>query len=442
MHSFLSPSPSPSCEPWNVPKPLHASKASTRSQALAPVKPLGIYIHWPFCQWKCPYCDFNSHVRLQVDEEAWRSALIKELHGYKNYASSHNVHSIFFGGGTPSLMTPETVEALIETTHKIFPMASLPEITLEANPSSVETQKLRDFKHAGINRISLGVQALDAEALVFLGRRHSLKEAQEALNSTASLYSNFTFDLIYARPHQTVASWEQELKQALDFGSPHVSLYQLTIEPRTAFATRYGRGEFSLPSEEESAVLYERTQMLTEQKGLLGYEISNYARPDFQCRHNLVYWTYQDYIGIGPGAHGRLSGTDQTGTNQKQALKNYALPETWLQKVQVQGHGVETCIALSPQEEREESLLMGLRLWKGLSREHLETVWGKEITSSLFHSSTVHWLQDMGYLCSSPGLLKPTLKGMLCLNRVVEELSGVLSPFPLCAITPHDSDAC
>ncbi len=268
------------------------------------MKPLGLYIHWPFCLSKCPYCDFNSHVRESVHQERWRTALLKELQTVAQGQKESLLTSIFFGGGTPSLMEPETVSALIEMARTLFTMSDTIEITLEANPSTVEAHRFKSFCDAGVNRLSLGVQSLDDSALSFLGRRHSAREALKALDIAASYFPRFSFDLIYALPHQTLESWKKELLEALTYANGHLSLYQLTIEPQTAFAARFKRGEQMTPDEDHAALLYELTEDMMHKAGLPPYEVSNYAAFSQECQHNLLYWNFEDYIGVGPGAHG------------------------------------------------------------------------------------------------------------------------------------------
>jgi putative oxygen-independent coproporphyrinogen III oxidase len=322
----------------------------------------GVYIHWPFCKSKCPYCDFNSHVRERIDEARWRQALLAELDAAAVNLPGRHVSSIFFGGGTPSLMEPQTVAALIERVARHWDCDGT-EITLEANPTSVEAARFRDLRAAGVNRVSLGVQALDDASLRFLGRGHDSAQAHAALDLAATHFPRFSFDLIYARPGQTVAAWESELRAAIALAGDHLSVYQLTIEAGTAFATAHARGDFVLPDEETQGALYEVTQDLLGAAGLPSYEISNHARPGGECRHNLVYWQYGDYLGTGPGAHGRL-----TIDGRKCATRNFRAPETWLQAVEAKGSGSEEVTALAAEEHRDELLMMGLRLAEGVAR--------------------------------------------------------------------------
>jgi len=325
------------------------------------VVPLALYVHWPFCRSKCPYCDFNSHVREAVDQERWRRALLAELDHYAQDTAGRRLTSIFFGGGTPSLMPPASVAAVIEAAARHFRFAADIEITLEANPTSAEASVFAGFAAAGVNRLSLGVQALDDASLQFLGRQHSAAEALAALALARAAVPRFSFDLIYARPGQRPADWAAELRRALDEGAEHLSLYQLTLEQNTVFHAQARRGELALPPEPLQAALYEMTQETLQAAGLPAYEISNHARPGAECRHNLVYWRAQDYLGIGPGAHGRL-----TLGGEKWATRQHRAPEAWLDRVERDGHATRTREALSPPQRAEEALLMGLRLAEGV----------------------------------------------------------------------------
>lgn len=377
------------------------------------MKPLGLYIHWPFCLSKCPYCDFNSHVREKIDQKRWKAALLRELEHAAQHQQNRHLVSIFFGGGTPSLMEPDTVAALLETTKSLFHTDKDIEITLEANPNTVEAERFKGFFEAGINRLSLGVQSLDDRALSFLGRRHSAQDALKALDVATTYFSRFSFDLIYARPHQTPESWKRELLEALSFAKGHLSLYQLTIEPQTVFATRFLRGEKMTLEDDPAAFLYEMTEELMRGAGLPPYEVSNYAQPSQECRHNLLYWNFNDYIGIGPGAHGRISSE-----GKKWATSRYKAPETWLETVETQGNGLQISQLLSPLERLHELTLMGLRLTKGLDIARIF-----EETSLELHQA--YRLQDLDLL-EKEGLLKrsnthliPTFEGRLRLNSLI-----------------------
>ena len=316
-----------------------------------------LYIHWPFCLAKCPYCDFNSHVRSGVDTSAWEAALLADMRFEAELAADEPLESIFFGGGTPSLMPSELVARLLAEAELLWGFAPDTEITLEANPSSVETGNFGALAEAGVNRVSLGVQALDDDVLQFLGRLHDAKEALVALETAQRHFKRVSFDLIYAHPGQSEAQWHQELSRALEFGTGHLSLYQLTIEPQTRFATDVRRAIFTPLDDERAADLYIQTQEMTKAAGLPAYEISNHARPGEESRHNLTYWRYRDYVGIGPGAHGRR-GAMSTLRHKK--------PENYLAAVARQGHGLQEKRALSRSEQASEALLMGLRLAEGV----------------------------------------------------------------------------
>ncbi|WP_439547083.1 radical SAM family heme chaperone HemW [Sandarakinorhabdus sp.] len=339
--SFPTPSPSP--EP-------QASEAQREGR-------VALYVHWPFCVTKCPYCDFNSHVRASVDQAQWQAALITDLAYEAARLPGRRLASIFFGGGTPSLMPPATVAAIIEAAAAHWPPEGDIEITLEANPSSVEAARFAGFAAAGVNRLSLGVQALDDDALKLLGRPHDVAAALAALDVAQAMFSRVSFDLIYDRPGMTRESWQAELARAIGFGTSHLSLYQLTIEPGTRFAALHARGQLVMPDEDASADLFALTQETTASAGIPAYEISNHARPGQQSRHNLVYWRYGDYAGIGPGAHGRREGM---------ATLRRKKPEAWLASIADAGHGMESEAPLTIKERTSEALVMGLRLAEGL----------------------------------------------------------------------------
>ncbi len=321
---------------------------------------LALYIHWPFCKFKCPYCDFNSHVRERINHPDWRDAYLREMRFYSEKTGVRQIESIFFGGGTPSLMEPETVAAIINEADKLWGLPATAEITLEANPTSVEAEKLRGFKAAGVNRVSLGVQSLRDADLKKLGRQHSAAEAVAAVKLAAQIFDRFSFDLIYARPDQSLADWKRELAEALGLGAGHMSLYQLTIEEGTQYHTLHQRGDLVTPSEDVCADMYELTQEMMDAKGLSAYEISNHARAGEESRHNLVYWRYGDYAGIGPGAHGRL-----TIDNDKWATRAHRAPDVWLKRVDENGHGAHPFEKIDAAERGREALLMGLRLKEG-----------------------------------------------------------------------------
>ncbi|HEY4344076.1 MAG TPA: radical SAM family heme chaperone HemW, partial [Parvibaculum sp.] len=337
----------------------------------------GVYVHWPFCLSKCPYCDFNSHVVANVDQRQWAEALSRELAHMRELAGPRHVSSIFFGGGTPSLMDVATVDAVLTQIAKLWTVDSDVEISLEANPTSVEAERFRGYRAAGVNRLSLGVQSLDDKQLKFLGRLHSADEALAAIGLAREIFPRLSFDLIYARPGQTAEEWARELRMALAHAADHLSLYQLTIEEGTAFARLYERGAFKLPEEEDAATLYRLTGDIAAEAGLSAYEVSNYARPDAECRHNLVYWRYGDYVGVGPGAHGRITTSD--GRLATAALK---APGAWLASVEAHGHGLEVSDPVSASEQGDEMMLMGLRLEEGVSLARYERLTGKALETT------------------------------------------------------------
>ncbi|HUC17160.1 MAG TPA: radical SAM family heme chaperone HemW [Acetobacteraceae bacterium] len=378
--------------------------------------PLALYIHWPFCRAKCPYCDFNSHVRERIPEARFAASLLAELEFEAARLGPRPLSSIFFGGGTPSLMAPETVSALIAAAIRFFPPLPDLEITLEANPTSVEQEKLAAIRAAGVNRLSLGVQSLDEKALLFLGRQHSAKEARKALAAARAIFSRVSFDLIYARPWQTPSEWRAELGEALGFGCDHLSLYQLTIEPGTPFASRYQRGEIALPAPETQAALYEATAEEAARHGLLPYEISNYARPGAESRHNLAYWRYGDYAGIGPGAHGRVTlGASLLATRRHRA------PESWATHVEKSGHGTVEEEVLDAPTRAREMLLMGLRLAEGIDPFRFTARTGIALTDAL-EPDALEALLAAGYLTRSGENLAATETGRLRLDSLLPML--------------------
>jgi len=379
---------------------------------------LGVYVHWPFCLSKCPYCDFNSHVRERIDEARWRAALLAEIDRAAPRFAGRQIATIFFGGGTPSLMQPATVAAVIDRLAAHWPLEPDVEITLEANPTSVEAGRFAGFRTAGVNRVSLGVQALDDKALRFLGRGHDAAQARAALALAAQHFPRFSFDLIYARPGQSAQAWADELRDALTLAGDHLSVYQLTIEHGTAFASAYARGDFVLPEDEQQGALYETTQELLDRAGLAAYEISNHARDGGACRHNLVYWRYGDYLGLGPGAHGRLS-LD----GEKHALRNWRAPETWLRAIEAGGPGTEEDLMLDAGERRDEMLMMGLRLAEGVSRARFRDEFGQEIEAVL-QPAPLRSLVDGGFLVLDEAGLRATPAGRQRLNAVLGALLG------------------
>jgi putative oxygen-independent coproporphyrinogen III oxidase len=376
----------------------------------------GIYVHWPFCRAKCPYCDFNSHVREAIDQRRWRDALLKELAHYAAQTEGKTVTSLFFGGGTPSLMEPETVAAVIDAVRAHWTTGSDLEITLEANPTSVEIERFRGFRDAGVNRVSIGVQALDDAVLKFLGRQHSAGEAIRALEIGRATFPRLSFDLIYARPGQSLAAWQDELATALDLANSHISLYQLTIEPGTAFEQRVARGDFQTLPEEEQAALFDWTASRLERAGLPAYEISNHARPGAESRHNLTYWRYGDYVGVGPGAHGRL-----TLEGTKLATRQHRAPEAWLDAVEREGHATRQRLEVEPSARLQEMVMMGLRLAEGIPAARFRAETGSEIAAAL-DPARLKRLIDGGFLTHAYGRLKATREGRARLDAVLGAL--------------------
>jgi putative oxygen-independent coproporphyrinogen III oxidase len=392
------------------------SPAPTEAAKSIEPAPFALYIHWPFCKSKCPYCDFNSHVRESVDQVAWRRALLAELDHYAAETAGRMVSSVFFGGGTPSLMAPATAAALIDRIAVRWTLASNAEITLEANPTSVEAGRFRDFRAAGVNRASLGVQALDPQALAFLGRGHSVEEALAAVDLARENFPRFSFDLIYARPSQEPGEWDVELRRALALAGDHLSLYQLTIEPGTAFHTAHGRGDFAVPDDDRAGALYELTQARLTEAGLPAYEISNHARPGSESRHNLVYWRYGDYVGIGPGAHGRL-----TLDGVKLATRQLRAPERWLAAVERRGDGTEERSEVTLSERLEEMLMMGLRLDEAVPRARFRRECGAEPEAVLDRARLAR-LVGGGFLMLDDAGLRATTEGRQRLNAVLGAL--------------------
>jgi oxygen-independent coproporphyrinogen-3 oxidase len=377
---------------------------------------LALYIHWPFCLAKCPYCDFNSHVREAIPQARFRAALLRELAWEAERLGRRRLGSVFFGGGTPSLMAPETVRDLLEAARHHFEPAADLEITLEANPTSVEAARLAAFRDAGVNRVSLGVQSLDPEALRFLGRQHSVAQAITALELARAIFPRLSFDLIYARPNQTEAAWRAELRQALTLAADHLSLYQLTIEPGTRFETLHRRGELVLPDGDAGAALYTATAEEAARFGLAAYEVSNYARPGGESRHNLTYWRYGDYVGIGPGAHGRLTLPDG-----RWAITRHRAPEPWADRVERQGHGTREATRLAQADQAREALLMGLRLTEGIDVAGFAARLGVTLTDAL-DPETLNQALAEAYLRWENGRLIATEDGRLRLDALLGAL--------------------
>ena len=370
---------------------------------------LALYFHWPFCVSKCPYCDFNSHVRASVDQQQWRDALLTDLAHEAGKTAGRRLGSIFFGGGTPSLMPPATVAALIEAAEAHWGFAPGVEITLEANPSSVEAARFADLAAAGVNRVSLGLQSLDDSRLRFLGRAHDVAEGLMALGTAQSVFDRVSFDLIYALPGQDADSWSGELDRALSFGTGHLSLYQLTIEPGTRFAALAAKGQLAPADPDESAALYELTRDRTAAAGLPAYEISNHARPGEESRHNLAYWRYGDYAGIGPGAHGRRGGL---------ATQRHRKPENWLAALEREGHGIAEERAIAPGERGVEALIMGLRLAEGVDLVRVADLAGRDPVDR----EAVARLVCQGLLDQQGERLRATSAGMLLLDALLAEV--------------------
>ncbi|UIJ71525.1 radical SAM family heme chaperone HemW [Aurantimonas sp. HBX-1] len=375
----------------------------------------GVYIHWPFCAAKCPYCDFNSHVRQKpIDQDRYAAAFEREIAEAARRSPGEKVTSIFLGGGTPSLMEPATVGRILDAVAARWTIADGAEVTLEANPSSVEAERFRGYRAAGVNRVSLGVQALNDRDLRRLGRLHDVEQALGAIDLARATFPRLSFDLIYARPEQTVAGWEAELTQAIDLAADHLSLYQLTIEEGTAFHALHKAGKLIVPDGELSADLYEATQSLTAARGLPAYEISNHAVPGAESRHNLTYWRYGLYAGIGPGAHGRLMGEDG-----RHAIANEPLPETWLKMVEAWDSGAITDELLTETEQADELLLMGLRLTEGIDLARWRRLTGRDIDPDSEAELRAHGMVER----IGPDRLRATPAGMLVLDAVVADLA-------------------
>ncbi|MFW8633897.1 radical SAM family heme chaperone HemW [Cribrihabitans pelagius] len=372
----------------------------------------GLYVHWPFCQAKCPYCDFNSHVSANIDQSAWVRAYLSELERLSQELAGRVLNTIFFGGGTPSLMLPETVAAVIEGARRIWPFANDMEITLEANPGSVEAGRFAGYRDAGVNRISMGVQALNDDDLRRLGRIHSVAEARAAFDIARHCFDRVSFDLIYARQGQTLQAWKAELNEALSMAIDHLSLYQLTIEDGTAFGDRYARGKLrGLPSDDSAADMYLATQEICAAHGLPGYEISNHARPGAESRHNLIYWRYGDYVGIGPGAHGRM-----TLNGTRYASETHQAPGAWLAAAKA-GNGETLREALLPEDTAAEYLMMGMRLSEGLDIERYARLAGKPLPENALDN-----LVQLGMVTISDQRLRATEQGRAVLNAVLRDL--------------------
>jgi putative oxygen-independent coproporphyrinogen III oxidase len=376
----------------------------------------GVYVHWPFCLSKCPYCDFNSHVRhAAIDEARFARAFASEIAHAAAQVPGRTVSSIFFGGGTPSLMAPQTTGAILDSIAQHWSIAPDVEVTLEANPTSVEATRFRGLRTAGVNRVSLGVQSLDDAALAQLGRLHSSREALDAVAIARATFERFSFDLIYARPNQTPQAWRAELDRALDESSEHLSLYQLTIEADTPFATLHAAGKLRVPDLDTARALYDLTQEITAARGLPAYEVSNHARPGAECRHNLIYWRYGEYVGVGPGAHGRLvmNGARVATATEKQ-------PERWLERVENHGNGLVVEEALGREEQADELLLMGLRLAEGIDPTRFAATAGRPLDADRIADLCAQDLLEI----DGSGRLRVTPAGFPLLDAVVADLAA------------------
>lgn len=373
----------------------------------------GVYVHWPFCAAKCPYCDFNSHVRREVDTARWTAALVGEIELAAAEVPDRRIDSIFFGGGTPSLMSPHTVEAVIAAIQRCWQVANDVEITLEANPTSVEAERFRGFRSAGVNRLSMGIQSLYDPDLRALGRRHTAAEALRAFDLARASFSRVSFDLIYARQRQTAAGWERELRTAIGLAVDHLSLYQLTIESGTRFGELAARGRLrDLPGDGLAAEMYTLTQDICQDAGMPAYEVSNHCRPGAESRHNLVYWRYGDYLGIGPGAHGRVTVGDT-----RWATEAVRLPEAYLDAVRVNGSGISLREPVDPADQAVEMLMMGLRLAEGIEVERFARLAGRSLPADRLIE-----LADLGLARVTDGRLIATPDGRRLLNAVLGRL--------------------
>lgn len=392
--------------------PVSANKAASSITPPETEGGFAVYVHWPFCQSKCPYCDFNSHVTANVDQVRWGRALTRELRHMRDLTGPRRVRSVFFGGGTPSLMLPPTVDTVLQEIASLWSMEEGAEITLEANPTSVEAERFRGYRAAGVNRLSLGVQSLDDAELKFLGRLHTAEEALAAIALARETFPRLSFDLIYARPGQTRETWERELRAAIAHAADHLSLYQLTIEAGTAFARLYEKGTFILPDDEAAAELYQLTGEICAEAGLSAYEVSNYAKEGAASRHNLVYWRYGDYAGVGPGAHGRVS-VD----GSRLATATHRLPGAWIDAVEAGGDGVSDFEEITPGEQGDEMMMMGLRLSEGVSLTRHARLSGAALSPARINA-----LVDDGLLAQEGDILRATPQGRLVLDALLARL--------------------
>lgn len=381
---------------------------------------LHLYIHYPFCLSKCPYCDFNSHTKNNIEEKIFLNAYFKEMEFFAQKIGKRSIKTIFFGGGTPSLMSPYFLEQIIDKISNLWQIDDVCEITLEANPTSFEAEKFQDFKNIAINRISLGIQSLNDLDLKFLGRNHSAKEALEVIKTTGKIFDNFSFDLIYSLPKQKLKNWQDELQKALDFQTKHLSLYQLTIEKGTKFYQQYRDGNFKMPKDALSAKFYEKTYKIMSKNNYINYEISNYAKKNYESLHNLAYWKSKEYLGIGAGAHSRIN-VDGV----RNSIQMISLPEKWLEKVEKKGAGIQKQDKINKEEYFEEFLLMGLRLKNGLRNADFLFNFGKNI-SDLIEINKLQTLIDQNMLLCDKNQIKITQKGKLLTNSIIFKIIDTL----------------
>ncbi len=383
-----------------------------------PKKDLSIYIHYPFCKSKCPYCDFNSHVRDQVDYDKFLKAYEKELEFFSARINHTKVKTIFFGGGTPSLMPISLVDGILKKIGQLWQIDANCEITLEANPTSSESAKFQDLKNIGVNRLSIGIQALNDSDLKFLGREHSSLEAIKTIENAVKIFDNFSFDLIYARPNQTLQNWKKELETAINFGTKHLSLYQLTIEKGTKFFSQFARGDFEMPNENLAAEFYDLTNEITAKNGFENYEISNYCRQNYSCKHNLVYWQGDDYIGIGAGAHSRVYFESET---ERKAIFMIHEPNLWLKKISEKCVGIQKIERISETELLEELILMGLRLNQGIDDHIFLNHFNKNL-KDIINFNKLKNLTEQGYLEVASNNIKITKQGRILTNSIIKEV--------------------
>ncbi|MFT5703018.1 MAG: oxygen-independent coproporphyrinogen-3 oxidase [Rickettsiales bacterium] len=383
------------------------------------MQPLSLYIHYPFCKSKCPYCDFNSHVSGKIDEENFLKGYFSELNYFATKLKNRQIKTIFFGGGTPSLMPVYFVEKILAKIAKIWNIDENVEISLEANPTSFEAEKFKDFKKSGINRLSIGIQALNDADLKFLGREHSAKEAISTIETASKIFDNYSFDLIYSRPNQTVKNWEKELESAINLSAHHLSLYQLTIEKGTKFYGQYLNKEFTLPNEDVAADLYEATNKITAQSGLNLYEVSNYAKDGFECKHNLAYWQSSDYLGIGAGAHSRVY---LDGDELRSGIIMLHQPTSWLKGALEKGAAIQKIEKVSKEELLEEVILMGLRLKNGIDNAVFQQHFGKNI-EQIFDFNKLENLVENNLIIINQKNIRISPKGLILANSIIEKVT-------------------